>query len=166
MAKQRGVWLNTPSLDDRVLATLLQNTPGYEELFYTVLLGLEPVSVPDLVDRVQSGLPFSAWETFSKYTRLPEKALLELTHISRATIYRRKKTGHLESLESERLLRVARVFGKTLRMFRGDLGKAQKWFTTLRSSLGGKTPFEMTISEIGATEVEDVIGRIRYGIYS
>jgi uncharacterized protein (DUF2384 family) len=33
-------------------------------------------------------------------------------------------------------------------------------------SLGGKPPLEFAASELGAQEVENLIGRLEYGVYS
>jgi len=165
MAKHKDSGSSAPKADDKVLVTMFRTKPEDVDLFYISLLGLRVTDSVNLFSLLRSGLPYSAWEYFSKLTRFTEKEMLTLTQMSRSTLNRRKGS-HLEPLESERLARVARVFYKTLRMFRGDLERARLWFTTPRPTLGGNTPFEMTSLEPGALEVEDVIGRIQYGVYS
>ena len=166
MRRQQGSGSSTHEANDKVLATMFGPAPKDFDLFYTSLLGLKVKNLVELIEKLQSGLPYSSWKYFSEETGFTETEMLKLTHMSRSTLNRRKKGNTLDPLESERLARVARVFSKILLMFRGDLSRVHVWFTTPRPTLGGKTPFEMTISEIGALEVEDVIGRIQYGIYS
>ena len=87
--------------------------------------------------------------------------LSSLTGIPLRTLARRQK---LKSDESERLLRVASAFQKTLELFR-DLEKARSWFASPKVALGGLAPVECCDTEAGCREVEDLVGRIRHGVY-
>ncbi|PKN17919.1 MAG: hypothetical protein CVU71_10330 [Deltaproteobacteria bacterium HGW-Deltaproteobacteria-6] len=64
-----------------------------------------------------------------------------------------------DDLNYERLLqRAIDVFG--------DEEKAKQWFSSPQKALGGKTPLEYSESDVGAQEVEDLLGRIEWGVYS
>jgi putative toxin-antitoxin system antitoxin component (TIGR02293 family) len=79
---------------------------------------------------------------------------------------RRKKAGRFEQLESERLLRLGLVFEKSLDLFEGDRAAAGRWLNAPIKGLGGQTPLALTQTELGAREVEDLIGRLEHGVFS
>jgi putative toxin-antitoxin system antitoxin component (TIGR02293 family) len=43
---------------------------------------------------------------------------------------------------------------------------ARRWLNAPQVGLGGAVPLEYAESELGAREVEDLLGRIEYGVYS
>ena len=67
--------------------------------------------------------------------------------------------------ESERGLRIAWLLGRAILTFEG-VENAAEWLQTPNVSLGGLTPLEYADTEAGAREVENLLGRIEYGIYS
>ncbi len=90
----------------------------------------------------------------------------ELVQIAPRTLSRRKEEGRLQPDESDRLLRVSRLVGRALELFEGDLETARKWLSTPLRSLRGKAPLELVKTEVGAQEVEALIGRLEHGIIS
>lgn len=48
----------------------------------------------------------------------------------------------------------------------GSEEKTRKWFKTPLPMLGGKTPLECFVTEAGALEIEDILGRIAHGVFS
>jgi putative toxin-antitoxin system antitoxin component (TIGR02293 family) len=64
------------------------------------------------------------------------------------------------------LLRIARVFAKSLQLFDGDREAATLWLTDLNIALGRIAPLDYARTEVGASEVEALVDRIEYGIYS
>jgi putative toxin-antitoxin system antitoxin component (TIGR02293 family) len=58
------------------------------------------------------------------------------------------------------------VFASALSLFEGDADAARRWLTTAQPALGGDKPLEYAATEVGAREVEDLIGRLEYGISS
>ena len=48
----------------------------------------------------------------------------------------------------------------------GGQEKAIAWLGTPNRALGGECPLDQLDSHIGARMVEDVLGRIAYGVYS
>jgi putative toxin-antitoxin system antitoxin component (TIGR02293 family) len=67
--------------------------------------------------------------------------------------------------ESERLLHLGLLFTKAQEILRGR-ENVRLWFTSPKIALGGKTPLECTDTEIGAKEVEDLLGRLEHGVFS
>lgn len=151
-------------LDANLLRKFRKSTSTSKEHFYTVLLGLEPPETSDLIKMLQAGLPYSAWTTLIRFVHISQESLLRLTQIPKRTLYYRKQAGKFKSLESERLVRVARVFGELMRFYDGDLEGALRWIYKPQRALDGKTPFEMMVTETGAREVEELILRRAYGV--
>ena len=48
----------------------------------------------------------------------------------------------------------------------GDVESARSWMTTKQPGLGKAVPLDFARTEIGAREVENLLGRIEYGVYS
>ncbi len=137
--------------------------PGY---FYVALLGLRDYEPLQLVKQVRKGLRYSTFLRFQRNTNLSVKTLSELTQIRSRTLTRRKEEGKLDPEESDRLLRASRIFGRALELFEGDDAAARDWLLSGQPALGGLTPLELAKSDVGANEVERLIGRLEYGIPS
>ncbi len=68
--------------------------------------------------------------------------------------------------ESERLLRLSSIFEKAVELFEGDVSGAVNWLTTPKRALEGQTPLQYARTEVGAREVENLIGRLEHGVFS
>lgn len=134
--------------------------------YYVILLGLRTFDTPGLLAKIKEGLSYKAWERFSRNAALSKTDLTELVQIPSRTLARRKEEGRLHSDESDRLVRATRIFAAALALFEGDVDLARQWFTSQQSALGGRTPLDYAGTEVGAREVEDLIGRLEYGIPS
>jgi putative toxin-antitoxin system antitoxin component (TIGR02293 family) len=97
---------------------------------------------------------------------LSREALADLVQIKPRTLDRRKEGGRLRPEESDRLLRAARVFGGTIALFEGDADAARTWLSSPQRALGGAVPLEMARTEVGAREVESLVGRLEHGVFS
>lgn len=86
--------------------------------------------------------------------------LAELAQIPPRTLARRKEEGRLDPDESDRLLRASRVFGRALALFEGDVDAARTWLSAEQPALGGMAPLELATTDVGAREVENLIGRL------
>lgn len=133
---------------------------------YVLLLGLEPADNVELVARVEEGLSYRALERLRGNVGLSREALAELVQIKPRTLDRRREAGSLRPEESDRLLRAARVFGDTIALFEGDADAARAWLSLPQRALGGAVPLEMAKTEVGAREVESLVGRLEHGVFS
>jgi putative toxin-antitoxin system antitoxin component (TIGR02293 family) len=133
---------------------------------YVLLLGLRLQDPIRIAKRVEEGLKFQALERFQKNTRFSTSDLAEVVSIKLRTLHRRKDRGRLEPDESDRLLRVSRIFGKTLELFEGDADAARRWFSTPLKGLGGEPPIVLARTDVGAREVEALIDRLEHGVLS
>jgi putative toxin-antitoxin system antitoxin component (TIGR02293 family) len=134
--------------------------------YYALLLGIRTTDTARLLGKVRAGLPFSCWERFQHHTELPTGILLELVQITSRTLSRRKEEGKLRPDESDRLLRASRIFARVLELFEGDVEGARDWLLRNNTALGGSPPLSYSSTEIGALEVEALIGRLEHGIPS
>jgi len=133
---------------------------------YLLLLGLHPMDTARLVERVEEGLSFGGLEHLRQNMGLSLDEMASLVQIKPRTLDRRKKEGRLHPEESDRLLRASRIFGRTIALFEGDGEGALGWLSTPQRALGGAVPLEMARTEIGAREVEGLIGRLEHGVFS
>jgi len=141
----------------------LANDPPPEH-FYASLLGLRSYGALELRERVEEGLSYAALERVRETLGLPTTRFADLIRIPPRTLARRKETKRLEPDESDRLLRLARVVGLTLQLFEGDLPEARRWLSTPHAALAGEAPLDVATSDVGAREVEHLIGRLEHGI--
>jgi putative toxin-antitoxin system antitoxin component (TIGR02293 family) len=132
--------------------------------YYVKLLGLETEDPLELVIQSKRGLSYGALERFQKNTALSTKDLSQVVQIRVRTLIRRKEQGRLQPDESDRLLRASRIFGRALELFEGDVAGARRWLSTPQSALGGSPPIVVLTTDVGAMEVENLIGRLEYGI--
>jgi putative toxin-antitoxin system antitoxin component (TIGR02293 family) len=133
---------------------------------YLLLLGIDPMDTPRLVERVEEGFSFGELERLRQNMDLSREEISELVQIRPRTLDRRKKEGQLHPDESDRLLRASRVFGRAIALFEGDVEGALRWLSSSQRALGGAVPLEMARTEIGAREVEGLIGRLEHGVFS
>jgi len=120
----------------------------------------------EAVKLVTAGLPVSAIARFQKTSGLTLDRIKQVIHISEGSFARRKQTGRLSQEESERLLRLSRIYEQTVALYDRDTAGALEWLETPIPALGDQRPLDLLETEPGAREVEDVIGRISHGIVS
>ena len=64
------------------------------------------------------------------------------------------------------MLRASTIFDMAVEMFEGDMRAARKWLETPQPGLGGETPLDFASTEVGAREVENLIGRLEHGVFA
>ena len=118
-----------------------------------------------LVEALRVGLPVGELNYLQATLGVPMEKLVPMLGISKATFHRRKLAGRLNQAESDRVLRYARLMGRALEVMETQ-ETARQWLTSPQFGLGGAIPLEYAETEVGAREVEDLLGRIEYGVYS
>ena len=119
----------------------------------------------ELIRKIQKGLRFSELETLQNSIDLPFEQLAAKLAISRSTLQRRKAAGRLSPDESDKVMRLSRLLEHATKVF-GDVEKARAWLKHPQYGLGGAVPLDYAETEIGAREVDNLLGRIDYGVYS
>ncbi len=114
---------------------------------------------------LKSGLPVCELDDLQDRLGLPMEKLAPMLGISKATLHRRKAAGRLDVAESDRVVRFARLLGKAVFVME-SLENGRRWLMSPQVGLGGEIPLEFAETEVGAREVESLLGRIEYGVYS
>ena len=128
-------------------------------------LGLQADTTPELIAAVKRGLPTGAFSSLAAELGISETVLAGVTGISPSTLLRRKKAGRLSGEESEHVVRVATLLDTAARLF-GGVAAGADWMRSGNAALGGTSPLAFADTEIGAREVENVLGRVELGVYS
>jgi putative toxin-antitoxin system antitoxin component (TIGR02293 family) len=137
-----------------------------DALTYAAILGVRVTDPNKLVDRINAGFSYRSYERLMKELQLTNSELAKLVQISTRTLARRKSQGKLLPDESERLLRISRVYDQAVRFFEEDKIAARGWLKSSARGLRNRTPLEYAKTEVGAREVERLIGRMEYGVFS
>ena len=151
---------------------LVRRDPGHE-----VMTAIDPAKRGDSIGAeyetwldaerlVERGLPFRAIERLADTSGMTYERIKKLARLTAATFVRRRQAGRLSPAESERVLRVSRLFEQAVDLFHGDQAGARRWLDTPLPALGNRPPLDLAQTEVGAREVEDLIGRIQYGVVS
>ncbi len=114
-------------------------------------------------DRViHDGLPVSAFRYAVDSLGQPEKTVVEGIGISRTTLGRRKQSGRLGFVDSERAVRLGSVIalGKVVL---GSTRAVGRWLLKANGALGGEFPLRLLQTDVGARQVEAVLGRALLG---
>lgn len=128
-------------------------------------LGLSADRTDDLIQEVRKGLSFKTLETLSSQSGISVAELASIIEIPDRTLARRKAAGRLARDESERLLRISRIFERAVELFSGDVQEAVAWLRRPRTAIADHTPLDYAGTELGAREVENLIGQLEYGVF-
>ena len=129
------------------------------------VLGARSRTRLEWVDMIRQGIPAAAVDSLLKAIRVSQVDLAKMLGIPERTLARRKREGTLNSEESAKLLRLARVVGRATEVFE-DADAALDWLKAPNSALARKTPLSLLDTEIGAESVLDTLGRIEHGIFA
>jgi putative toxin-antitoxin system antitoxin component (TIGR02293 family) len=120
----------------------------------------------DLARLVRKGLPASSVTALAEKLEVGKTVLSGKLGISQRTLTRRlSQRSRLTAAESDRTVRLARVYAHAVEMI-GDEQKAVEWLRTPNRALAGERPLDQLDTDLGARAVEDILGRIAYGVYS
>ncbi len=132
---------------------------------YGASIGIKSQNTTDIIKQIKRGLPVSSFEKLRKNLDISEKSLSLTVRIAKRTLTRRKQEGRFTAAESERVLRIAKLYDKAMDVFE-ERNLSRKWFREPAKALGGKTPIDYADTEPGAQEVWDLLGRIEHGVFS
>jgi|SRR5213594_2607669 len=129
-------------------------------------LGITAPNMDDLISQVERGFSFKSLRRLESHSGMPVSLIASVIGIPERTLARRKAAGKLTSEESERLLRVSTVFEKAVELFEGNISAAVNWLTTSQKALRHNSPLAYARTELGAREVENLIGRLEHGVFA
>ena len=130
------------------------------------VLGRTIKRADDLAQLVRKGLPATSVTALAEKLDLANTVLSQKLGIPQRTLTRRlSQESRLTAAESDRTVRLARVYAHAIEMI-GDEERAVEWLRTPNRALGGERPLDQLDTDLGARAVEDILGRIAYGVYS
>lgn len=129
------------------------------------VLGVRPQSSLDWIRMIRGGIPAAAVEPILDAVRLSQAELGQALGIPERTLARRKREGVLNSEESSKLLRLARVISRASEVF-DDSAAAVDWLKSPNAALRGNAPLSLLDTDIGAESVLDTLGRIEHGVFA
>ena len=130
------------------------------------VLGKAVKKPDDLARLVRKGLPATVLIALASKLHMGNGLLSRKLGIPQRTLTRRlSQSSLLTPAESDRTVRMARLYAHAVEMI-GDPEKAIEWLSTPNRALGGERPFDQLDTDVGASIVEDILGRIAYGVYS
>lgn len=136
-------------------------------------LGVTPppsaLATTDLFDAREylhkSGLPFKSVTLFAQAFHVNVNSEMPgILGIPTRTFTRRKTKGTLDFNESVTVFIAAELFHEAVGVF-GNAAAAVEWFREPNSAIREKRPLDLISDDLGRKLVEDLLGRIRHGIY-
>ena len=117
------------------------------------------------VEALREGLPYTSLEALMRALGLSRQEAAATLSVPLRTLVRRKRQRRLQSDESDRVFRLATVAAHAVEVF-GTLERAGRWLRRSNRALGGEIPLELLDTEVGARQVDEILGRIEHGLYS
>jgi putative toxin-antitoxin system antitoxin component (TIGR02293 family) len=127
----------------------LAKTGKRTDIMRAVRLGIEPQTVGYLADAIG----------------ITQERMAQLAGISPRTLHRRLSEPTLTPDESDRVVRFLRLWLRAVDVLEGE-DEARHWLAAPKSALHGETPLEYATTEIGAQDVDDLLGRIEHGVFT
>jgi putative toxin-antitoxin system antitoxin component (TIGR02293 family) len=125
-------------------------------------LGRPLSSDHDMREAIREGFPPAVVEELMRASGLTLKELATALDLSPRSLQRRRRSGRLALYESDRLYRLARIVA-IANEYLGDHQRAMRWLKRPNRALGGLAPVAAIDTELGARQVENILGRIAYG---
>src|SRR5260221_12319431 len=139
---------------------------GFEEIAGVLGLrqrGSRPASPFEFIERIENGLPLAALDRLCRFVA-PSDANFKHLIVSRATLARRKKRhDKLSAEESDRLVRLAKIWTFAREGWGSD-DEARAFLFRPHMMVEGRRPSDVVLgTAMGAKLVEDILGRLKYG---
>lgn len=123
-----------------------------------------------LINYSRQGLSGAETGRIAAMLGVSDKEMARLLNQSVATFHRQAKAGQtgvdrLDPATSERLLLLARLAAYGTEVFQ-DQGKFTRWLRRPLRLLEDRPPIDLLDSSTGVQLIEDILGRIEYGVFS
>ena len=117
---------------------------------------------------ISQGISLQAFKVFIVHVPLNTSELASILNVSDKTISRNKSAhggGKLSVRESDQLWRLAEVLDEATELL-GTKAAASMWLRQPAIALDGQKPISLLSTSVGAEAVLELIGRLKYGVYS
>jgi putative toxin-antitoxin system antitoxin component (TIGR02293 family) len=163
--KRKGLYWEALKKKGEKAAPAPENPAAFEEDERYKGSALREPEAAYVIEKVRDGLPMSEFHSLRDMLGLTEERLAGLLGLSRATLHRRKTGGTLDRAASDRLVRYARLLHRAEAVF-GSAASARSWLSAPAVAFHGECPLDFADTEVGAREVEALLGRIEHGVFS
>ena len=122
----------------------------------------------DVHEAIRKGIPGSALVYLVKHIKiLDTNDLVQAVGVSRRTVQRRSETPKkpLSTDQSGRTWKFAEVLTMAMNVL-GSQEEAEKWLMTPAVALDQQRPVDLLASPAGTELVEQLLGRLKYGVYT
>jgi len=119
----------------------------------------------ELQARILKGLPYQALVAVMAHYSLERDPVISALAVSARTLARRKRDARFVVEESDRIVRLARIAALAEDVL-GSAERAGRWLQKPNRALSATTPLELLKTDVGARQVEEILGRIGHGVYS
>lgn len=126
---------------------------------------LPSFSALEWVAVIRRGIPASIAISLANSLRITPSELAAALNIPARTLAYRRKNPLLNSEESAKLVRLARVIERGGEVFE-DIDTAIDWMKSPNAALDGLTPLSLLDTDIGGESVMDTLGRIEHGVFA
>lgn len=117
------------------------------------------------IELIRGGLKSGAVNLFIKHSRLTQKQVARMIHVSERTLQRNTPEKPMDSASSERLIELTRFFHKGIRVF-GDQSKFTAWLHRPNVSLNNQLPLVLIETNLGMDLVVDELLKIEHGVFA
>lgn len=124
-----------------------------------------PATVGQWLRLLRKGLPGRGLERLLQSLGVSQAELCAALDIPERTLTRRLTEGRLTPAESEKVLRLARVWERATLVFPGEAA-ARDWLKSPNAALEGSIPLSLLHADLGADAVLNLLGRIEHGVFS
>ena len=147
---------------DDMTPSALPGAPTEAASWFPEIAAGDPAAIAGALRR---GLPAERFDQLRSLLGVSSAELSDVVGIAPSTLSRRRKRGHFDKDESERLLRIARLAAQAAEVLESQ-ESMQAWMRQPARALGGETPLRFADTEPGAREVERLLIRLDRGVYS
>jgi putative toxin-antitoxin system antitoxin component (TIGR02293 family) len=116
------------------------------------------------IETIRKGVATQLFDQLATALGLGRGALARTLNINEQTL-RKRKSRVLSPSEAEKSLRVARVFAMATEVLDGE-EEARRWLNENIPALGGKRPLDLLDTDLGAQQVTNLLGGIKWGMYA
>lgn len=117
------------------------------------------------LETVEAGVPVATMARFVAASGMQLKDVYEVVIPARTLKHRKARKEPLTSDESDKLVRLIRVYDQALRVL-GEREKALYWLSEPKKRFEDRTPIQMLRTDLGGRMVEEMLGQIYYGMFA
>ena len=111
------------------------------------------------------GIQKISFEHFKKAAGFDYDEMAWLIGVARNTLINKKGAERFDISISEKIISLAELFTHGIDVF-GSMDSFKNWLVQPNRALGMVTPFSLLCSQYGRNEVDTILGRIEWGVYS